>query len=529
MPGQKGHKGLAGAKGREGISGEPGIPGTKGALGVKGHRGPKGAEGSDGTPGPRGPPGLPGATGPAGAKGEKGLRGASGPKGTRGKPGPPGSPGTPGGRRQTGQEKENVKSRLMPKEEQLMRTKLRKDVSGSKQPTKKPAWTRESEVRSKSRLQEKEPIPKRKSFSDHKVKDHILQPKLAQQTSQRESSRHRAKSALKRKSRQKPAQRKNTTWKKGSTPMQGSVVLKESGWRLLQRKVTQVKRSVPKLAETEEPVQRNIHKQRKKSTYHQRKKTELCMRSVSTVKPLQPPIKRREITPMPKLQSRGVQHQQPPERPTHGTFSSMGPSSNNHSLLKMDQASFSSLWFSLGTKENPATTCAELQLANMNLTDGYYFIDPNQGAPFDALRVLCNFTAGGATCVSPLSSQLTNSSGHFSYLVYPGLGPVQLRFLRLFSRHTSQRLTLSCHGSFQMSIIEDLQLQGNSGQVIDWRYQSFAVLKRCQEEVDHDVAEVEISSPPDTELLPLSGLSLNDSVLYLDQAAKWINAKLENL
>lgn len=37
---------------------------------------------------------------------------------------------------------------------------------------------------------------------------------------------------------------------------------------------------------------------------------------------------------------------------------------------------------------------------------GHYYVDPNHGCPFDALRVFCNFTAGGLTCVSPVQSKV---------------------------------------------------------------------------------------------------------------------------
>lgn len=32
---------------------------------------------------------------------------------------------------------------------------------------------------------------------------------------------------------------------------------------------------------------------------------------------------------------------------------------------------------------------------------GQYWIDPNQGCTGDAIKVFCNFTAGGETCVYP--------------------------------------------------------------------------------------------------------------------------------
>ena len=32
---------------------------------------------------------------------------------------------------------------------------------------------------------------------------------------------------------------------------------------------------------------------------------------------------------------------------------------------------------------------------------GHYWIDPNLGMPDDAVKVYCNMSAGGETCVSP--------------------------------------------------------------------------------------------------------------------------------
>nr|XP_046201345.1 collagen alpha-1(II) chain-like isoform X2 [Oncorhynchus gorbuscha] len=120
-----------------------------------------------------------------------------------------------------------------------------------------------------------------------------------------------------------------------------------------------------------------------------------------------------------------------------------------------------------GTKEHPATTCLELWISQPNFTNGMYYIDPNQGSPADALLVYCDFTAAPKTCLSPLQPQVpvkawlkdsgTNNSFHWLSSKEKGfqfeyLGPdvVQMRFLRLNSRLTSQNITYSCqHGNIQ--------------------------------------------------------------------------------
>ncbi|MGH0187500.1 UNVERIFIED_CONTAM: hypothetical protein FKN15_024772 [Acipenser sinensis] len=121
----------------------------------------------------------------------------------------------------------------------------------------------------------------------------------------------------------------------------------------------------------------------------------------------------------------------------------------------------------LGTKENPARTCRDLQLSQADFKDGEYWIDPNQGCARDSFKVFCNFTAGGETCIYPdkkIESVKMNSwssetpgtwfsefkhGSKFSYVDSEGepLGVVQLTFLRLLSVSARQNFTYHCHHS----------------------------------------------------------------------------------
>ncbi|XP_009578497.1 PREDICTED: LOW QUALITY PROTEIN: collagen alpha-1(V) chain-like, partial [Fulmarus glacialis] len=121
----------------------------------------------------------------------------------------------------------------------------------------------------------------------------------------------------------------------------------------------------------------------------------------------------------------------------------------------------------MGTRDNPARTCQDLQLSHPGLPDGEYWIDPNQGCARDSFKVYCNFTAGGETCVFPSKdiqevkmsawekevpqqwfSQFQEGS-RFSYTDSESqpLGVVQLTFLRLLSISARQNFTYHCHRS----------------------------------------------------------------------------------
>jgi collagen type V/XI/XXIV/XXVII alpha len=115
----------------------------------------------------------------------------------------------------------------------------------------------------------------------------------------------------------------------------------------------------------------------------------------------------------------------------------------------------------IGTRNNPARTCQDLHYGHPQIKDGYYWIDPNLGMVDDAVKVYCNMSAGGETCVNPdiHASRMPNipwrksTEGWYSTLrggfriSYDSLGPVQLTFLRLLSNEAYQNFTYTCINS----------------------------------------------------------------------------------
>uniref|UniRef100_A0A8C2HE90 Collagen, type V, alpha 3a n=1 Tax=Cyprinus carpio TaxID=7962 RepID=A0A8C2HE90_CYPCA len=121
----------------------------------------------------------------------------------------------------------------------------------------------------------------------------------------------------------------------------------------------------------------------------------------------------------------------------------------------------------LGTFESPARTCKELMLCHPEYKDGEYWIDPNQGCHRDSIKVFCNFTAEGETCLHPdkrfemvkLAAWNKEKPGswysqyrkgkQFSYIDTDGnpVPVVQLTFLKLLSATATQTFTYSCQNS----------------------------------------------------------------------------------
>ncbi|XP_017160039.1 collagen alpha-2(XI) chain-like isoform X4 [Poecilia reticulata] len=186
----------------------------------------------------------------------------------------------------------------------------------------------------------------------------------------------------------------------------------------------------------------------------------------------------------------------------------------------------------LGTKDDPGTTCHELKLIHPHLEDerpGYFYMDPNQGCACDAVRVFCNFTAGGATCIDPQHSQIKMNlkpdmkSGmpvqwftlqyNKHEFEYTTVDIVQLRFLRFHSHTSFQHITLRCAGN-QSSPTSTaglakwiVKLQGDSGKIIDTRFIA-ASRKTCEVQMVVKVRGSTELHRGDMELLPLRDLGI---------------------
>uniref|UniRef100_A0A8C1UKB2 Collagen, type XI, alpha 1a n=1 Tax=Cyprinus carpio TaxID=7962 RepID=A0A8C1UKB2_CYPCA len=152
----------------------------------------------------------------------------------------------------------------------------------------------------------------------------------------------------------------------------------------------------------------------------------------------------------------------PPGPPAHGVYTHFLILSLNN--LKQD---IERMKYPMGTQNNPARSCKDLQLAHPEFPDGEYYIDPNQGCSGDSFKVYCNFTAGGETCIFPdkksngvrISSWPKEVPGSWfsefkrgkilSYVDAEGnsINMVQMTFLKLLTASARQNLTYSCHQS----------------------------------------------------------------------------------
>uniref|UniRef100_A0A8C4NQR1 Collagen, type V, alpha 3a n=1 Tax=Dicentrarchus labrax TaxID=13489 RepID=A0A8C4NQR1_DICLA len=184
----------------------------------------------------------------------------------------------------------------------------------------------------------------------------------------------------------------------------------------------------------------------------------------------------------------------------------------------------------LGTFESPARTCKELMMVQPHYKDGDYWIDPNQGCHRDSIKVYCNFTADGETCLYPdkriemvkLAAWNKEKPGswyskyrkgkQFSYNDRDGnpVHVVQLTFLKLLSATAKQSFTYTCQNSAgwfdttSRSYQRALRLRGSNDEELTQAKSSFinAVHDGCQFRKGQERTVLEIDSPS-AELLPI--------------------------
>uniref|UniRef100_A0AAQ5Y6L1 Fibrillar collagen NC1 domain-containing protein n=1 Tax=Amphiprion ocellaris TaxID=80972 RepID=A0AAQ5Y6L1_AMPOC len=182
----------------------------------------------------------------------------------------------------------------------------------------------------------------------------------------------------------------------------------------------------------------------------------------------------------------------------------------------------------LGTFESPARTCKELMMVQPDYKDGDYWIDPNQGCHRDSIKVYCNFTAEGETCLYPdkriemVTAWNKEKPGswysryrkgkQFSYNDRDGnpVHVVQLTFLKLLSATAKQSFTYTCQNSAgwfdstSRSYQHALRFRGSNDEELTQTKSPFisAVHDGCQSRKGQERTVLEIDSPS-AELLPI--------------------------
>uniref|UniRef100_A0A8C7MWA7 Collagen, type V, alpha 3a n=1 Tax=Oncorhynchus kisutch TaxID=8019 RepID=A0A8C7MWA7_ONCKI len=176
----------------------------------------------------------------------------------------------------------------------------------------------------------------------------------------------------------------------------------------------------------------------------------------------------------------------------------------------------------LGTFESPARTCKELMMIQHGYRDGDYWIDPNQGCHRDSIKVFCNFTAEGETCLYP--------DKRIETYIFTGFRPngysdsdgnpvhvVQLTFLKLLSATARQTFTYSCQNSAgwfdstTRSHQHAIRFRGSNDEEMSQAKNPFiqATHDGCQFRKGQERTVLEIDSPR-AELLPVIDVAPSD-------------------
>uniref|UniRef100_A0A8C9BV73 Collagen type V alpha 1 chain n=1 Tax=Phocoena sinus TaxID=42100 RepID=A0A8C9BV73_PHOSS len=191
----------------------------------------------------------------------------------------------------------------------------------------------------------------------------------------------------------------------------------------------------------------------------------------------------------------------------------------------------------LGTQQNPARTCKDLQLCHPDFPDGEYWVDPNQGCSRDSFKVYCNFTAGGSTCVFPdkksegarITSWPKENPGSWfsefkrgkllSYVDTEGnpVGVVQMTFLRLLSASAHQNITYNCYQSVAWqdaatgSYDKAMRFLGSNDEEMSYDNSPYirALVDGCATKKGYQKTVLEIDTPK-VEQVPIVDIMFND-------------------
>uniref|UniRef100_A0A8C2ZIK1 Fibrillar collagen NC1 domain-containing protein n=1 Tax=Cyclopterus lumpus TaxID=8103 RepID=A0A8C2ZIK1_CYCLU len=191
----------------------------------------------------------------------------------------------------------------------------------------------------------------------------------------------------------------------------------------------------------------------------------------------------------------------------------------------------------LGTQNNPARTCKDLQLCHPDFPDGDYWIDPNQGCSRDSFKVYCNFTAGGESCIFPdkksegarLTSWVKESPGSWfsefkrgkllSYVDAEGnpISVVQMTFMRLLSASARQNMTYNCYQSVAWhdqnldNHDKAIRFLGSNDEEMSYDNNPYirAVVDGCALKKGYEKTVLEINTPK-VEQVPFVDIMFND-------------------
>uniref|UniRef100_A0A668AWH1 Collagen, type XI, alpha 1b n=1 Tax=Myripristis murdjan TaxID=586833 RepID=A0A668AWH1_9TELE len=193
--------------------------------------------------------------------------------------------------------------------------------------------------------------------------------------------------------------------------------------------------------------------------------------------------------------------------------------------------------FPMGTQDNPARTCNDLHLSQPDFPDGEYWIDPNQGCIGDSIKVFCNFTAGGETCIYPdkksagvrISNWPKEAPGSWFSEFKRGkilnyvdmsdntINTVQMTFLKLLSSSARQNFTYICHQSVAWydakadSYDKALRFLGSNDEEMSYDNNPFikALSDGCSLKQGYAKTVMEINTPR-IDQVPIIDVMLND-------------------